>query len=154
MIDKGKLKAFIEGELASGENYLVDIEISQDNRIVVEIDNDHGVDIEDCISLTRSIEAAFDRDEEDYELEVGSTGLTSPFKTLRQYHKYLGNKVDVLTKGGKKLHGVLKSADEEGFVVGVDEKVKREGDKRPHLEEVDYRLGYDEVKSTVYAIEF
>ncbi|MBO4966404.1 MAG: ribosome assembly cofactor RimP [Muribaculaceae bacterium] len=153
MIDKGKLWEFVEKELDGSENYLVDVRVSPANEIVVEIDNDHGVDIDDCIALTRAIEGAFDRDEEDYELEVGSSGLTSPFKTLRQYKKFIGNNVDVITKGGKKLRGVLKEADESGFVIGVDEKVKREGEKRPHLEEVDYRFGYDEVKSTVYALE-
>lgn len=154
MIDIEKMREFIEATLSGSENYLVDLSVSGSNEIRVELDNDRGVDIDDCISLTRSIEGAFDRDEEDYELEVGSSGLTSPFKVERQYRKNIGNPVEVLTKDGRKLHGVLKGADGEGFEITIEEKVKSEGDKRAHLEEVDYRFGYGEVKSVVYDLKF
>ena len=57
---------------------------------------DQAVGIEDYMALRNHIEAGLDRDVEDYELEVTSTGLTSPFKTLRQYLKNIGNEVEVL----------------------------------------------------------
>ena len=52
--------------------FLVDVRISKDNNIVVEIDSDTSVDIDECIRLNRLVESEFDRDEEDYELEIGS----------------------------------------------------------------------------------
>ena len=36
--------------------------------------------IEDCVELSKFIEERLSRDEEDYELEVGSAGLGQPFK--------------------------------------------------------------------------
>ena len=107
--------------------FLVDVRISKDNNIVVEIDSDTSVDIDECIRLNRLVESEFDRDEEDYELEIGSAGLTSPLRVERQYHKNEGNEVEVLTADGRKLKGILKSADADGFVLTVVKKVKPEG---------------------------
>lgn len=154
MIDKDKLKDFIESELAETGIYLVGLSVSGANEIVVEIDNDEGVDIDECIRLTRAIESAFNRDEEDYELEVGSSGLTSPFKVERQYKKNIGNPVEVLTKDGRKLYGELREADAAGFMIVSEEKVKHEGEKRPHIEEVEHRFGYGDVKRVAYDLKF
>ena len=91
---------------------------------------------------------------EDYELEVTSTGLTSPFKTLRQYLKNIGNEVEVLLKSGEKLSGCLKSADDTGFVVTVGRPVKPEGAKRKVTVCTDESYLYDEIKYTKNIIRF
>ena len=134
--------------------FLVDIEISQDSRIVVEIDHADGVWIEDCVALSRYIEDRLSRDEEDYELEVGSAGLGQPFKVPQQYLNFIGEEVEVLDADGKKTRGVLKSVDGNNFVVTATEKVKVEGKKRPQLTEVDHDFEMDHVKYTKYLISF
>ena len=110
MIDKELLTHTITQALEGTDLYLVELRISAGNEINVEIDSDSTVDIDKCVALTRRIEEVFDRDTEDYELEVGSAGLTSPLKVLRQYEKNIGNEMVVLTRDGRKLHGVLSSA--------------------------------------------
>ena len=112
------------------------------------------MDIDECIRLNRLVESEFDRDEEDYELEIGSAGLTSPLRVERQYHKNEGNEVEVLTADGRKLKGILKSADADGFVLTVVKKVNPEGAKRPVEQEEDLRFGYNEIKYTKYVIQF
>ena len=84
MIEKRMLTGLAEEFLKGSPNYLVDISVQQGNKITIEIDNDHGVDIEYCAALNRYIESKFDRDTEDYDHTVTSTWLTSPLKTLRQ----------------------------------------------------------------------
>ena len=59
-----------------------------------------------------------------------------------------------MTKAGKKLEGILKSADENGFTVTITKKVKLEGEKRPKMVEEDLHFGYDEIKYTKYLISF
>ena len=154
MIDKRVIKQLVEEKLASSSNYLVSLEVQPGNIIVVEIDNDDAVSIDDCVELSRYIEEHLDRDAEDFELEVGSAGITSPFKVLRQYKKNIGNEVEVLTKNGVKLTGLLKSADEEGFVVTVTKQVKPEGAKRKVTIEEDLPYTYNEIKYTKYLIRF
>ena len=154
MIDKNVVKSLVEEWLQDKDYFLVDIEISQDSRIVVEIDRADGVWIEDCVALSRYIEDRLSRDEEDYELEVGSAGLGQPFKVPQQYLNFIGEEVEVLDADGKKTRGVLKSVDGNNFVVTATEKVKVEGKKRPQLMEVDHDFEMDHVKYTKYLISF
>ena len=154
MIDKNTVKSIVEEWLDGKEYFLVDIEISPDDRIVVEIDHADGVWIEDCVALSRYIEDHLSRDEEDYELEVGSAGLGQPFKVPQQYHCFVGKPVEVLDADGKKVKGILKAVDGNDFTVGVEEKVKVEGKKRPVKQEVDHVFQMDKVKYTKYIISF
>ena len=154
MIDKNIVRNLVEEWLQDKDYFLVDVEISPDNRIVVEIDHVDGVWIEDCVELSRFIEDHLDRDKEDFELEVGSAGLGQPFKVPQQYINFIGKDVEVLTADGKKLQGVLKSVDGNDFVVTVKEKVKEEGKKRPVIKDVDYGFQMDSVKYTKYLLNF
>ena len=154
MIDKNVVKKLVDEWLQDQEYFLVDIEISLDNRIVVEIDHADGVWIEDCVALSRYIEERLSRDDEDYELEVGSAGLGQPFKVPQQYINFVGKEVEVLDADGIKVKGILKAVDGNDFTVGVEEKVKVEGKKRPVKMEVDHVYQMDKVKYTKYIISF
>ena len=134
MIDKNVVKSVVEEWLKDKDYFLVDIEISPDNRIVVEIDHADGVWIEDCVELSRYVEEHISRDTEDYELEVGSAGLGQPFKVAQQYINFIGENVEVMDAEGK--------------------KVKVEGKKRPQMQEVDHHYQMDKVKYTKYLISF
>ena len=154
MIDKNVVKKLVDEWLQDQEYFLVDIEISPDNRIVVEIDHADGVWIEDCVALSRYIEERLSRDDEDYELEVGSAGLGQPFKVPQQYINFVGKEVEVLDADGIKVKGILKAVDGNDFTVGVEEKVKVEGKKRPVKMEVDHVYQMNKVKYTKYIISF
>lgn len=154
MIDKQFLITQIENHLSTSDSYLVDVIINPGNVILVEIDNDKGVSVDDCANVNRFVESILNRDEEDFELTVSSVGLTSPFKTLRQYQKNIGNEVEVLSKKGQKLYGVLKSASKEEFVLTISKKVRPKGAKRRKKVSEDLHFGYEEVKYTKYLIRF
>ena len=154
MISKDTVRSIVEEWLDGKEYFLVDIEISPDDRIVVEIDHADGVWIEDCVELSRFIEDHLSRDEEDYELEVGSAGLGQPFKVAQQYHCFVGKEVEVLDADGKKYKGVLKAVEGNDFTVTVQEKQKVEGKKRPQLVDTDHTFQMDKVKYTKYLINF
>lgn len=154
MIDKKVVKSLVDEWLEGKEYFLVDIEISPDDRIVVEIDHADGVWIEDCVELSKYIEDRLDRDDEDYELEVGSAGLGQPFKVPQQYMNFIGQAVEVLDADGTKVKGILKSVDGNDFIVTVSEKVKVEGKKRPVMMDVDHTYQMDKVKYTKYLISF
>ena len=154
MINKDTVRSIVEEWLDGKEYFLVDIEISPDDRIVVEIDHADGVWIEDCVELSRFIEDHLSRDEEDYELEVGSAGLGQPFNVAQQYHCFVGKDVEVLDADGKKYKGVLKAVEGNDFTVTVQEKQKVEGKKRPQLVDTDHTFQMDKVKYTKYLINF
>ena len=154
MIDRNVVSGIVNEWLEDKEYFLVDVSVSPDDKIVVEIDHAEGVWIDDCVELSRFIESKIDREEEDYELEVGSAGIGQPFKVLQQYLIHIGKEVEVLTREGKKLEGVLKDANEERITLTIQKKVKPEGAKRPKLVEEDVIYTYEEIKYTKYLISF
>ena len=154
MIDKNIVKNLVEQWLEGKEYFLVDIQLSSYNKILIEIDHADGVWIEDCVELSKFIEERLSRDDEDYELEVGSAGLGQPFKVARQYEIFIGKNVEVLGADGKKVRGTLKSVDGNNFIVSVNEKVHVEGKKRPVKMDVDHEFKMNEVKYTKYIISF
>ena len=85
---------------------------------------------------------------------MGSAGIGQPFKVLQQYLNHVGDDVEVLTREGQKLKGVMKTADENGFTLTIMKKVKPEGAKRPKMMEEDLSFGYDDVKTVKYLITF
>lgn len=154
MIDKNVVTRIVSQWLEDKDYFLVDVSVSPDDKIVVEIDHAEGVWIEDCVELSRYIESNLSREEEDYELEVGSAGIGQPFKVLQQYIVHIGRDVEVLGRDGKKYTGVLTDANEETFSIVVQTKMKVEGSKRPKMVEQLLTFTYDEIKYTKYLISF
>ena len=127
MIDKNVVKQLVNEWLEDKDYFLVDVNVTPDDKITVEIDHADGVWIEDCAKLSQYIEDHLSRDDEDYELEVGSAGLGQPFKVEQQYHNFVGEPVEVLQADGQKV------------CVKMD---------------VDHNFNMDEVKYTKYLINF
>lgn len=157
MIDKDLLRKTVEDVIADTDLFIVDINVTPGNEITVTIDSEGpGVDIDVCMDITHHIEDAFDRDVEDYELEVGSAGITAPMKVKAQYVKNIGNPVEVLTRDGRKLHGTLTAVADDfaSCTVCIAKKVKEEGWKRPHTVEIPEELPIADIKSITYDLKF
>lgn len=154
MITKDAINQIVENQLMNTGYYLVDIKITPDNRISVEIDSFDGVSLDFCATLNKHIEAQFDREVEDFELEVSSAGLTEPFKVTKQYEKNIDNEVEVLTKTGKKFIGFLAEVRETEFVLEIEKTEKPEGSKRKVTVKENLTFTYEEIKHTKYIIRF
>ncbi|MCK9321704.1 MAG: ribosome assembly cofactor RimP [Bacteroidales bacterium] len=127
MIDKEKVLSIVNQELEGTDLFLVDLKIGKDNKISVFIDGDNGVTIQNCIDLSRKIESNFDREVEDFELSVFSSGVGEPLKLNRQYKKNIGRNIEVITnEEGEKIVGELLMVDEEKIVVKVQPKKKKD----------------------------
>lgn len=135
MIDKKEIISIVEEYMRDSDLFLVDVSVSADNDIVVEIDADSSVDIDNCCAITRLIEEKLPREPEDYSLEVGSSGLTSPFKLPRQFKKNIGNEIEVAA-GGRKLVGTLTDASDSGFAMECE--VREKGKKSKQIMEFAY----------------
>ena len=153
MISKNIVSQAVTDYLKDTDYFLVDINVSPENHILVEIDSFTGVSLDFCVMLNRHIQTKLDRDIEDYDLDVCSAGLTEPFKILRQYEKNIDNDVEILTIDGKKLKGILKNAEQEFFTVTVEKVVKLEGVKRKTIVNEDIALKYNEIKYTKYDLK-
>ena len=146
MIDKIKVLEIVKVALEDTDKYLVNLKITPDNRIFVDIDGDNGINIDDCIELSRTIEGQLDREEDDYELNVSSAGADSPLKMPRQYRRHEGREVCVTTMEGEKHEGILQDSDNEKFSILI------KGTKKTAPEVLTFN--YADVKSTKVVIKF
>lgn len=94
--------------------FLLEMSISDDNRIKIVLDGDKGVNVDDCMFVSRAIEHNLDREEVDFALEVASAGAASPIVNKRQYYKNIGRNLEVKTASDN-IEGTLKDVSEEGI---------------------------------------
>ena len=146
MIEKIKILELVNNALEGTDKFLVNLKITPDNRIFIDIDGDNGINIDDCIEVSRAVEGNLDREEEDFELNVSSAGADQPLKLTRQYVKNVGRELEVDTVDGEHVEGTLENASEEGIVL------RTAGTKKRAPETV--RLAYRDVKSARVAIKF
>jgi ribosome maturation factor RimP len=147
MISKKNIEQVVEKFLSGTNKFLVEIKVSSANVIDVYVDGDDGISISECVAISRQIERTFDREQEDYELHVSSPGLTKPFVLLRQYEKYIGREIKVLTMDDEKKQGVLKSVSNEE--IEIEFKIGKKG-QEIKLE----KLLFDNIKEAKPVISF
>ncbi|MFW6257333.1 MAG: ribosome assembly cofactor RimP, partial [Prolixibacteraceae bacterium] len=107
-----------------------------------------------CVEISRHVENALDRDEEDYELQVSSPGLTESFVIKEQYLKNIGRDIEVVTTSGEKITGELKEADAENILLESRRREKLEGHKKKQMVVKEHKLAYDEIKTARVVISF
>jgi ribosome maturation factor RimP len=154
MIDKELVENIVNEQLNPDEEFVVDITVSASNKIMVLLDGDNGITIDRCVKVSRAIEQSFDREEEDFELEVASAGLSESLKLPRQYKKNVGRSLEVVKADGQKIKGLLLSANQEAFVLEVESMVKPEGKKRKEKVIDQFEIPYTDVKSAIVVISF
>lgn len=138
----------VVNEYISGKDVeLVDVTITADDVIEIEIDALKGVTIEFCGELSRHIESCFDREKEDFELTVASYSVSSPFKSKLQYVKNIGRDVEVVMNDKEEIKAKLTAAGDTDFTVEYDDKVLVEGKKRKELQHFTRTIAYADVKS-------
>ena len=146
MVEKIKILELVNGALEGTDKFLVNLKITPDNRIFVDIDGDNGVNIDDCIAISRAVESQLDRDEEDFELNVGSAGADMPLKLPRQYRRHIGRDLDVTTFDGEHLEAELVDSDSDGITL------RTHATKKVAAEE--HRLAYKDIKAARVVIKF
>ncbi len=113
-----KVTKLIEQALEENESlFLIDLSISEGNKIRVILDGDMGVSVEDCIGVSRAIENNLDREEEDFSLEVMSSGVSESLTMPRQFKKNIGRTLKVKVKEGSEVEGVISEADEKAVTL-------------------------------------
>jgi ribosome maturation factor RimP len=153
MIDSDLVKKLVEEKL-DDKMFLVEITVNERNVINIFVDSFDGLTIDQCINISRHVEHSLDRDEEDFELQVSSPGLSAKFKVKEQYKKYVGRPVEVTTTSGVKLEGVILGADDDGITLETLARELVEGNKKKQLVVKQHQLKYNEIESAKAVISF
>lgn len=154
MISKEAVLGLIEPVLEEKNFFVVMLEISTSNKIVLHIDSMSGVTIDEIVKISRLIEHGLDREEEDFELEVSSAGLDAPFTRKEQYLKNAGREVSVLLPDGRKETGTLSEAGDEGFKIEQRKRVRVEGKKKKQLQIQELDFSYQEVSKVKLELKY
>ena len=152
MVSAEAIRQLVEENPSLSKFFVVDVKVSKDNNIVVKADTDNGITIDECGELSAAIEAALDRDTEDFDLEVSSPGLGEPLRLPRQYRKNIGHEVVVETIDGEKLRGTIAGADDTSFTL-EETHTERQGGKKVKAQ-VQTPYKYCDVKYTKLKIAF
>lgn len=155
MITKEHIAKLIEEYLGEkGELFLVEVKVVPTNKIAVFMDSDTSLSIDDCVALSKWLNEQLDRDVEDYDLQVSSAGVGSPFKVRRQYLNAIGKNVEVAVRDGRKIHGTLTELQSAHLVVEVERKVLVEGKKKKQIVKAFDQIQLDEINSIREIITF
>jgi ribosome maturation factor RimP len=112
-MNESKIRDLVDEALAENESlYLIDLVISSNNKIQVTVDGDNGVNLIECVRISRNVEHNLDRDEEDFSLEVTTPDISHPLKIKRQYKKNINRILKVKTEL-ENFEGTLTSVNEE-----------------------------------------
>ena len=126
MITEAVVKALIEEKLEGSDKFIVAAKVLPGNKIRVFIDGLTGLNVKDCVNVSRHIEGNLDREVEDYELQVSSPGLTEPFQHPLQYKKNVGRNIKVTTNDGESWKGELTEFDGQNVTILPEKKKKKE----------------------------
>ena len=106
---------------------LVDVEYVKEGAnwyLRIYADKDGGISIDDCVLISRALEAKLDADDfikDAYILEVSSPGLGRPLKKEKDYQRSIGQSVDIkLYKAidkQKEFTGILKEYSKERIIL-------------------------------------
>jgi len=134
--------------------FLLDLSISNNNAIKVVIDGDSGVQVDDCIYVSRAIEHNLDRDEHDFSLEVTTSGATAPLENNRQYKKNLGRTLQVQTTDDKKFEGTLSRIDDDGITLQWKAREKKKVGKGKTTVNKEIKLDFDSIREAKVKLKF
>lgn len=149
--DVSRILAIAEPIAADRGLEILDIEVAGSNanllvRVLLDSpDDDRRVSVEDCQAVSQRLGDGLDAYEvlaDRYMLEVSSPGVNKPLKTPEHFHRVLGRKVRVRTRGTplerRTWLGRLDEVDERGIVVadetGTAERIAFEDIEKANLE--------------------
>ena len=153
-MDQTAVKATVEEALALNESlYLIELSISVNNKVQVVVDGDNGVSLSETMRISRAINDNFDREVEDFSLEVSTPDIAHPLKIKRQYIKNLNRILKVKTEE-EEVEGTLVAADEDKIVLQWKAREPKPVGKGKVTVDKTVTLGYNEIKEAKVKILF
>ena len=154
MTFKSKVQEVLDAALAEREHlFLIDLSINDANKISVILDGDFGVNLQDCIDVSRAVENNLDREEQDFSLEVASVGVGSPLKLIRQYKKNVGRTLIVKT-GTEIIEAELVEANDVFIILSWKAREPKKVGKGKETVQKELQLPYADIKEAIVTVTF
>ncbi len=154
MIDPIALKSVVEKEIESFGGFLVELTVSPSNQITLHADTHQGISLAELSLISKAIEANFDREVEDYELEVSSPGMSNPIRVLPQYMRFIGRELRILKNDGNVIIARLQNADADKITLEKTERVNKPTGKGKIDQTVKIEIPFVEIKEAKLEFKF
>lgn len=130
---KDKIVELISTTLESEGFDLVELKLSRfkkNSRLQVFVDSDHGVNIDDCVRLSKAIETIIDGEnifEFGYVIEVSSPGLDRPLITVKDFRRRIGENLQIIFNDIEipPVKGELVAVEETGLELRMKDGIKK-----------------------------
>ncbi|NOU46326.1 MAG: ribosome assembly cofactor RimP [Bacteroidales bacterium] len=153
MITEELIYKLVEEAIEGTDLFVVDVLVKNGDVIMIFLDADTAVVIDQCVEVSRFIESHLDRDQEDFDLRVSSSGLDHPLTMTRQLIKYIGKNLDIELNDENKLKGrLLEVSDSELKVELIVTKKLNKIKKEEAAETIVYQR--DQIKTIRPVINF
>ena len=133
---------------------MIDLSINDANKISIVLDGDLGINLQDCIDISRAVENNLDREEQDFSLEVASAGISSPLKLVRQYKKNIGRTLKVKTNSLEEIEAQLTMANDEKITIEWQAREPKKIGKGKETVDKKLELSYENIKEAIVIISF
>lgn len=154
MTFKDKVKQLLEEGLAQYPSlFLIDLKIDDSNKISITLDGDNGVQLQDCINISRSIDSNLDREEIDFGLEVASAGVSLPLQLVRQYKKNVGRTLKIKTKT-QTIEAKLVAVSDEVITVEWSSREPKKVGKGKETVLHNEQIAYGDIIEAIVTITF
>jgi ribosome maturation factor RimP len=154
MITVEQIEKLVLEKIEGTSLFLVEVKVRPGNAIEIALDGDEGLTVEECKKVSRHVESAFDREVEDFSLEVSSPGVGKPLLVRRQFHKNIGRTVKVKTNDQLKFEGELVAVTDEGIEITYEEKEAVPGKKTKQWVEKKQNIPFNNLKETKVVVRF
>ncbi|WP_074721845.1 ribosome assembly cofactor RimP [Flavobacterium frigoris] len=133
--------------------FLIDLTITDAFKVIITLDDDNGVVLQDCIDISRMIDASLDREEQDYSMEVASAGVSSPLKKIRQYKKNIGRTLIVKTNT-ENIEAELVEANDDFVILSWKAREPKKIGKGKETVEKTLQIPYADIKEAIVTVTF
>lgn len=147
------LQLLNEGLKEKPSVFLIELTISDTYKIMVVLDGDDGVQLQDCIDISRAIEHNLDREEQDFSLEVASVGVGSPLKLVRQYRKNVGRTL-IVKLATETIEAQLIEANENFITLAWEAREPKKVGKGKETVQKKREISYPDIKEAVVTVKF
>jgi ribosome maturation factor RimP len=154
MAFKDKVKTLLEQGLTDYPSlFLIDLNINDSNKITITLDGDNGVQLQDCINISRAIDNNLDREEEDFSLEVASAGVSLPLKLVRQYKKNIGRTLKIKTSL-QTIEALLLEVSDDNITVEWSSREPKKIGKGKETVLHNEKIAYADIQEAIVTITF
>jgi ribosome maturation factor RimP len=133
--------------------FLIDLTITDNFKIIVNIDGDNGVVLQDCIDISRAIENNLDREEQDFSLEVASVGVGSVLKMVRQYKKNVGRTL-IVKLATQTIEAELVEANDNFIILSWKAREPKKTGKGKETVQKRQEINYTDIKEAIVTVTF